>query len=830
MSRLAAPVAAGQERLSSGIVGAMEPHGPIEVPAMRQAGRRLRLGMASRMLLAFAALILPLAAISGNAYRSSIDDRRDAALVESVHTAQTAATAIQGLLRGLDGTALAMAAALGQQPGQLDQASVGSYLLSVSDRYPIVRQILLVDPGGRVIAAALPEMVGMDVSNRPSVRAVQDGQEFVLSDVLQSPLTGEPVIDVARAIPGVSGGRRGVLLISFYPSRFSTIFPGSLPNGASLSVLDHRGALVFSDNRNTLLAEPRETQVQAGIAEALAGRVATLHDLRSADGERHLGVVAPVPDYGWAVSLTRTERAVEGPLQDFYRRQVFVIAMVTAGALALALIVSRTLSRPLTRLAAQARAYSIGRPTFVASNGPPEVETLAEALNTMAAQVQQRFLEREAAERRLAFLLDASTQLAGSLDYQETLAALTRLVVPELADWCTVHVLEPDNSVRRIAVSHIDPERLRLLEELRVRYPLQLGSPHPVAQVLRTGEPVFHPDVTEETLRGFAQDDAHAAHLQRLLRSFIAVPLTARTVTFGVLVLAMENPGPRYDQTDLALAQILARRAALAVENARLYDGAQASLAEAKTALAIREEFLSIASHELRTPLTALKSNLQLARRRLARGTPPEQVADLVDHANAQTERLTGLVSDLLDVTRIAAGRLLIERGPVAIGPLLHRIVELERAADPERVITLAVPEGELTIDADAARLEQVLLNLIENARKYSPPQCPIHVRSRLVGDALSIEVEDQGIGVPPEDQEHIFDRFHRATNVDKGVTGLGLGLHIAREIIRAHGGTLTVQSTAGHGSTFTITLPLGSAAGPDLAPRDLPVTPQSTE
>lgn len=775
---------------------------------MRRIARPWRLGMASRMLLAFAALILPLAFLSGNAYRRSLDERLNASLTESVHTAQTAATVIHGLLRGFDATTVAMTEALSEQPGPLDQQTVGPYLRAVSDRYPILRQVLLTDTTGQVTAAAFPEAVGMDLSRRSSVRAVQGGREFVLSDRLANPLTGEPVIELARMVRRPSGEERGVLIISFYTARLDTVFPGSLPDDANLSVFDRQGTLIFSDDEVSPLAEGADQAARASIYQALNGQMATLRSLHAPDDEERLGVVVPVPDYGWVVSLTRTKRAVEGPLQDFYRRQVFVLSMVTAGALALALIVSRTLSRPLTRLAAQARAYSIGRPTFVATSGPPEVETLAEALNSMAAQVQQRFMEREAAERRLAFLLDASTQLAGSLDYEETLRAVTRQVVPELADWCTVHVLEPGGTVRRSARLHVNPEQEQLLDRLREKYPLRFDSQHPVARVLRTGDPVFFPDVTEEILRGFAQDEEQASHLRRLLRSFIAVPLTVRGVTFGALVLAMENPGPRYDQTDLALAQILARRAALAVENARLYHDAQDSLSEAQTALAIRDEFLSIASHELRTPLTALKSNLQLARRRLARGATSGQIHELVEHANAQTERLAVLVGDLLDVTRIAAGRMTLECAQVSVGALVCGVVETERAADPERTITLCAPEANTTIDADAARLEQVLINLIENARKYSPPEQPIDVRIDVTDAEVTITVRDRGIGVPPEDRERIFERFHRSANVDKGVSGLGLGLHIAREIVRAHHGALMVDAALGGGSIFTLRLP----------------------
>jgi signal transduction histidine kinase len=766
--------------------------------------------MASRMLLAFAALILPVAFFSGYAYRSSLDDRRDGALMESVSVAQTAAAVVQGLLRDLDGTTLAAAQAIADRPEPLSQESVGPYLTGLSRRYPYVRQIVLIDPQGRAAAATIPGTVGVDFGSRPNVRAVLGGEDFVLTDLTASALTGEPAIIMTRSVRTPGGILRGVLALVFYPARLADVFPGSLPEDANLSVFDRKGALIYSDDPLSPLADPRPASASASIQDALDGRIATLRGLKSeVDTHQRLGAVVPVPDYGWVVSLTRTTGAVEGPLQRFYRRQVFVLSMVTAGALALALLVSRTLSRPLTRLAGQARAYSIGRPTFLAPNGPPEIETLAEALNTMAAQVQQRFAEREAAERRLAFLLDASTQLAGSLDYEETLSSVARLVVPELADWCTVHVLDPGGQIRRTAVAHIDPAREEMLHDLRRRYPLLITDPHPVARVFRSGEAVFFPDMAEENLRSYAHDDEQFSLLRQLIRSYIAVPLTARDVTFGVLVLAMENPGPVYDQTDLALAQILARRAALAVENARLYHEAQDSLDGAKRALAMRDEFLSIASHELRTPLTALKSNLQLARRRLQRGAVQEQVSELVVQANAQTDRLAGLVSDLLDVSRLAAGRLSIERSPADIGPLVTRIVQTELAADPARAIELSLPDDIPPVEMDASRIEQVLLNLIENARKYSPADRPVHVRVTTGAYALMIAVQDHGIGVPHEDHERIFERFHRAANVDKGVSGLGLGLHIAREIVHAHGGTLTLESVPGSGSTFTVTLPL---------------------
>ena len=175
---------------------------------------------------------------------------------------------------------------------------------------------------------------------------------------------------------------------------------------------------------------------------------------------------------------------------------------------------------------------------------------------------------------------------------------------------------------------------------------------------------------------------------------------------------------------------------------------------------------------------------------------------------DAQTERLTELVSTLLDVSRIATGRLEIEPEPVALTPLVERVVELERAAEPGRAIHLSLPEARPVILADPGRLEQVLINLIENARKYAPPDRPIDVCVSQGEETVAIAVRDEGVGILPEDQQRLFERFERGSNIDRGVSGLGLGLHIAHEIVRAHGGRLMVESAPGAGSTFTVILP----------------------
>src|SRR3712207_3132968 len=187
-----------------------------------------------------------------------------------------------------------------------------------------------------------------------------------------------------------------------------------------------------------------------------------------------------------------------------------------------------------------------------------------------------------------------------------------------------------------------------------------------------------------------------------------------------------------------------------------------AALAETQAALAVRDQFLSVAAHELRTPLTALKGQVQMAQRRLARGGDPAAAEAMLTRAEMQVDRLGGLINDLLDVARISAGGFLVELEPVAPAPLIRRVVETERLMAPGRRIDLDLPRALPVIRADEARLEQVLLNLLENARKYSPDGSPIRIDADTRDGWLEISVQDHGAGIPPEEQRAIFDRLDR--------------------------------------------------------------------
>ncbi len=409
-------------------------------------------------------------------------------------------------------------------------------------------------------------------------------------------------------------------------------------------------------------------------------------------------------------------------------------------------------------------------------------------------------------EAGLRYLAETGALLATSLDYETTLQNVARLAVPALADTCVVDLLDDDGSLRRFAVSMRQGKNTKPVWEVD-RSPLNPEAEYGPAHVLRTGVSELVAELTDEILVTAARDAEHLKLLRRAgLQSHMIVPLRSRGRLLGLLTFLTVGSERRYGSQDLVLAEELADRAALAVDNARLYREAQNALADAQAALSSRDRFLSVASHELRTPLTSLKGQLQLSLRRLQRGNVDGVGADLVI-ADRQATRLGLLVNQLLDVSRLESGQFTIAAEPVDLRPLLERTVEAEQAIEPARVIELMIADALPPVQADPARLEQVLINLLENARKYSPREQPIHVSVSSTDETATIAVRDHGIGIPPEDQARVFEPFSRAANVDSGV--LGIGLYIVAQIVQAHGGTLSVESTPGEGSTFLVTLPL---------------------
>ncbi|QRN95137.1 PAS domain-containing protein [Archangium violaceum] len=409
------------------------------------------------------------------------------------------------------------------------------------------------------------------------------------------------------------------------------------------------------------------------------------------------------------------------------------------------------------------------------------------------------------AERRQAFLASVSETLASSLDYEATLAHVVQRAVPVLGDCCTLDMLEPDGSIRRLAVAHVDPGRAELAWELARSYPIRLDSNGGSGAVIRTGKTQLTAEIPDHALARFARDARHLELLRGLrATSALVVPLHARGRTFGALSLGYGGPGHRYGPEEQLLAEELARRAALAVDNARLYR-------EAQLAVQLRDEFLSVASHELKTPLTPLHLKLSALSRELPRccvgDTRSQGLQRHVDVARRQVHKMSTLINSLLDVSRLSQGKLKLEPEDTDLGEVLAEVAawfvpEAARVGSELRV------EGETRVPGcwDRLRLEQVVTNLISNAIRYGAGR-PIIARLEVETDLARLVVRDQGIGIAPEAQERIFGKFERAVS-DRHSGGLGLGLYITRSIVEAMGGSIRVESRLGEGSTFTVELP----------------------
>lgn len=415
-------------------------------------------------------------------------------------------------------------------------------------------------------------------------------------------------------------------------------------------------------------------------------------------------------------------------------------------------------------------------------------------------------------ERRLRLLADAGAILGRSAEYEETLKELAHLVVPDLADWCVVDVTDASQSIRRVAVAHVDPAKRELATEIERRYPPDPSEPSGVVEVIRTGQPVVTTEVTPEMLRAAARDDDHFRMLQEAgIASAVILPLIARGQVLGAMTMVGSPGGHRYDASDLPLLGELARRAALAVDNARL-------LHEATEAVRLRDDFLAMASHDMRTPLAVILANIQLTRRKLS-GDPA--AAELVRHlesAERTTQKMTGLVGELMDVTILRSGQALpLAREPVDLSAMARAFAEeYGRLSDQHRIEVDA--EEAVIGEWDPTRIERVARNLIDNALKYSPSGGLIQISVVAESDDdgrrwARLAVTDEGVGIPADEVDQLFEKFHRGSNT-RDLRGTGLGLAGSRAVIEQLGGTVDVASRLGEGSTFTVRLPLDGNTG----------------
>ena len=428
--------------------------------------------------------------------------------------------------------------------------------------------------------------------------------------------------------------------------------------------------------------------------------------------------------------------------------------------------------------------------------------------------------DERAASDHLRFLAEASDLLASSLDYETTIKTVTELAVRSIADWCVVDLADDDGSYRRLAVAHVDPAKVELAHELQRRYPPNPES-SAVARVLRTGKTEWMREIPIELIEANAIDDEHREILRQLgLQSYIAVPLTAHGRVLGAMTFLLSHEsGRRFRERDMHLAEELARRAGVAIENARLFKTAN----EANRA---KDEFLATLSHELRTPMTAVLGWARM----LKMGLTPEESVEAVDAIEKSASVQMQLIEDILDMSRIMAGKLRIETSPVDMRNVANAALTTIRPTAEMKgieILTSYAPQLPQVL-GDANRLQQVIWNLLTNAVKFTSRGGTILVRVARTNEAVTVTVRDSGTGIEPSFLPHVFERFRQAdSSTTRSHGGIGLGLTIVRYLVEMHGGTIVAESEGlGRGATFRVELPAMEArtrAAAPLQSNDLP-------
>jgi PAS domain S-box-containing protein len=465
--------------------------------------------------------------------------------------------------------------------------------------------------------------------------------------------------------------------------------------------------------------------------------------------------------------------------------------------------------RSVMIVAIATRGRVLGAITFVSAESARRYTradlAVAEDLARRAAMaIENARLYRETliAEERNRFLAEATEALGASLDFSTTLERVARLAVPRIADSSAIYRLEEDGTIRLVVLAADDAEQEALARELDSLLPLRKDDDRLLSRVVRSGQAEMLaqlPDPVRETWSPTSRASEIVKQLQ--IGSYMAVPLVVHGRVIGALTLTTSTSGRRFGAADFTLAQELARRAGVAVENAQLYR-------EAQHANRLKDEFLATVSHELRTPLTAILGWLRVLRTGRA-----DQVQRAIDTIERNAHVQARLVEDILDVSRIITGKLRLQVELINLADIVQTAIDTVRpmadAKGIELAVSLDLAAGETA--GDSARLQQVAWNLLSNAIKFTPQGGRVEVRLVRHRSNVQLSVSDTGQGIRADFLQHVFERFRQGDSAStRAHGGLGLGLAIVRHLIELHGGHVTADSPGeGLGATFTVILPI---------------------
>ncbi len=697
----------------------------------------------------------------------------------------------------------------------------------IRNSHPDWRGIVLAKPDGSVVfSSESPLGTGL--------RQVVEGASF--ADVLrtQAPAVGAMAtgprgnIGYPVRVPVMRGSElRYVLTAIVSPdSVLQVILRQQVPGDWVVSVYDSATKRVARtrDHRRFFGTAPSPT-VQKMLAGLGTGKeaFATTYTM---EGEEAYTAVSRIEGTNWTLALGASKPVAEGAL---WRSAALYIAgllvSLTVGGLAF-LWVSRSITGRASALADSAAALGRGESLPAPAKGLQEFDAVSLALWEAGKRRTQHEEEREAllrsetearavAERvqgRLQLLLAATSSLSEALDEASTLNAVASAVVPDMADIFRIDLLGPDGTLERKLTRHRNPGREAQIDQVVHSGAVAPTTPGSLAWVVASGrESVYHFDdagtsgIEDPTFRRFVQVTG--------MRAVCAVPLIARGKTIGAMAAIQSSSDRRFGENEVAMLRELGKRAALALDNTRLFTECNRALDQATAAGQTKDEFLAMLGHELRNPLAPILTALEILKRRDATAFVRERQI-----MERQAKHLAHLLDDLLDMSRIMAGKIQLQQERVSVREVVLRALELTQPLYEKRIAPqIQGAEVPVFVRGDLHRLIQVVGNLLSNATKFSEPTAPVVIAITQHDNHAVITVGDQGVGIPEDMLPHVFAGFVQGPqNLQRPKGGLGLGLSIARSIVELHGGTIRAQSgQGGRGTEVIVALPLfPSAAG----------------
>lgn len=786
----------------------------------------------TQLVLIVAGAIVPLAAMCGVGLKALVDSHAEQNQTSIRGIARAMASAVDAEMRAAVAAlqSLALADPLTEPGGARNEPAL---LLTQAVRaaHPEWRGIIIADTAGRVVLSTDDNVgKGGQVNDLLSLsKVVQTGQPAI------GPMTKGPRGNLAFPIrvPVLRDGQvRFVLTAIVRTDAVAAVLKQQqIPEGWNVSVFDGNALRVA----RAIGDEEWRGRPPSESLRALMDKLGEKHELvgtsTTVEGHQVNTAIARIGTAPWTLVVGASTAVADSSRMHSQRVYLFgLIASLFLGGFG-AWVMSRAITAPMRGLREDADALGCGGPVRLRQSNITEIDTVARALASAATQRKASEQEREklyiserearavaqAAESRLTRLLNAGVLLSKSLEEASTLAAIASVIVPDIADFCRIDLLDKDGRLQSKLFHHVDPTRGAQIAEIASTRSTWADSPGSFLWAIQTGKTfvynVDNPEALELT-------DPKMVEFVRLLdvKAGCVVPLVARGHTIGAMAVLQMESNRSFSVSDSAMIGEMAQRAALALDNALLLAKARESQREAEVSSRAKDEFLAMLGHELRNPLAPISLALQLMAKRDSRAFRKER-----DIISRQVIHLSRMVDDLLDISRIVSGKVALSMEQVDLREPIERALELTQPLFEGRrsAPQFNLPAKPVVVLGDSLRIAQIVTNLLTNAAKFSASDTEISISLHESDGFAELSVTDEGIGISPDFLPRVFERFIQGDQaLERAAGGLGLGLAIAQNLAKLHNGVIEARSDGvGMGSTFVVRIPLYIPMAPAFVP-----------